>query len=180
MQEESALKILEAGRHAEALSQKMMDVISLSKQPELTKTAVKSTELKRIIEDFFPGKTAFQLTTDTVYGDQTLLISLLTNLVQNAIRASAENDVAEVSISEEEQSTLIQVTDHGRGIPKEHLPYLTDPFYRVDKARSRKEGGAGLGLTLCSMIAEAHGGDFLMQHCPFCKVLVFDATLYYL
>ena len=48
------------------------------------------------------------------------------------------------------------VQDNGRGIPKEHIPYLTEAFYREDKARSRALGGAGLGLSLCEKIARLH------------------------
>ena len=52
----------------------------------------------------------------------------------------------------------ICVTDNGSGIPEEALAHLTEAFYRVDKARSRAQGGAGLGLTLCAKIVELHGG----------------------
>ena len=50
------------------------------------------------------------------------------------------------------------IKDDGPGIPAEHLPYLFEPFYRVDKSRSKKTGGYGLGLSLCKKIMEAHGG----------------------
>jgi two-component system, OmpR family, sensor histidine kinase BaeS len=56
---------------------------------------------------------------------------------------------------------VIQVEDDGLGIPEEHLPYLFEPFYSVDKSRSKKTGGYGLGLSLCKKIMEAHGGGLM-------------------
>lgn len=53
----------------------------------------------------------------------------------------------------------IRVADNGRGMPPEAIAHLTEAFYRVDKARSRAQGGAGLGLTLCNEIARLHGGS---------------------
>ena len=58
---------------------------------------------------------------------------------------------------------VLTVTDQGRGIPQDELPRLTQPFYRVDKARSRKLGGAGLGLALCRLVAQAHGGQLRIE-----------------
>lgn len=57
----------------------------------------------------------------------------------------------------------IRVTDKGVGIEASQIPLLTEPFYRVDKARSRKNGGIGLGLTICKLIAEVHGGTLSIQ-----------------
>ena len=57
----------------------------------------------------------------------------------------------------------MQVRDHGRGIPPEAIARLTEPFYMVDKSRSRAEGGAGLGLALCRRIVEVHGGTLTFE-----------------
>ena len=95
---------------------------------------------------------------ETVYGDETLLYSLLENLIVNALRASEESDRVLVCFRTEGPDCVITVEDHGCGIPAEHIPMLTEPFYRVDKARSRKMGGAGLGLAICQRIVEWHGG----------------------
>ena len=57
----------------------------------------------------------------------------------------------------------VQVSDNGRGIPKEALAHITEAFYRVDKARSRAQGGAGLGLTLCARIAQMHNGTISFE-----------------
>jgi signal transduction histidine kinase len=61
---------------------------------------------------------------------------------------------------------LMTVTDTGPGIPAEHLPRIFDRFYRVDKTRSRRQGGAGLGLSLVRSIVEAHGGQASVQSTP--------------
>ena len=61
------------------------------------------------------------------------------------------------------EGCYIQVADNGEGIPEAALKHLTEAFYRVDKARSRKQGGAGLGLTLCAKIVEIHHGTMMFQ-----------------
>ena len=95
--------------------------------------------------------------------DETLVFSLIENLIQNALRASEEGERIRVTLKEEEGYDVILVEDHGCGISPEHIPLLTEPFYRVDKARSRKMGGAGLGLTICKRIAEWHDGDLHIE-----------------
>lgn len=84
---------------------------------------------------------------------------VLGNLVTNAIKYSAEDDnPVEISIQVMEEEICVVVQDFGCGIPDQDLPHLFEPFYRVDKARTRKSGGYGLGLSLAKKIMDAHGG----------------------
>lgn len=84
--------------------------------------------------------------------DRDLFESLLINLIDNGIKASREGGVIELSASGEQ----ITVQDHGCGIPEQEIARVTEAFYMVDKARSRREGGSGLGLALCERIAQLH------------------------
>ena len=70
-----------------------------------------------------------------------------------------QGGVIHVNISMTEQGCVLSVKDEGKGIPKEALKHLTEAFYRVDKARARKSGSAGLGLSLCEKIVELHHGS---------------------
>lgn len=89
-------------------------------------------------------------------GDVTLLEILIANLTENAIRATKEG--GEVFLGTEIKGGVktLYVRDNGSGMTKEQIEHITEPFYRTDKARSRLEGGTGLGLALCKRIAEAH------------------------
>ena len=87
--------------------------------------------------------------------DMDLMESLLVNLIDNAMKASKEGDTIYV----EAAGTCILVEDHGRGIPAEEIPKITEAFYMVDKSRSRKEGGAGIGMALCQKIITLHQGE---------------------
>ena len=82
---------------------------------------------------------------------------LLTNIVNNAIR-HGEGKPITVTVSFEEAEAIVEVEDQGEGIAEEHLEHLSEPFYRADSARQRHTGGFGLGLYLCRLIAQAHGG----------------------
>jgi two-component system sensor histidine kinase VicK len=79
-------------------------------------------------------------------------------LVDNAAKYSPPGGRVTLSATTESGDLLIRVEDHGPGIPEEHLPHIFERFYRVDKARARKQGGAGLGLSIAKTIVEAHGG----------------------
>ncbi len=87
--------------------------------------------------------------------DKDLMISLLTNLVDNAIKASETGS----DIIMEAKEDRITVRDSGCGIPEDEISRVTEAFYMVDKARSRKAGGCGLGLVLCGKIAELHRAE---------------------
>ena len=96
--------------------------------------------------------------------DESRLRLLVRNLLSNAIRHN-RTSYGEVEITTllEDDELIIRVSDHGEGIAEEHLPHLTEPFYRADPSRQRKTGGYGLGLHLCRMIAEAHGGSLTIS-----------------
>lgn len=96
--------------------------------------------------------------------DGTRMKLLIRNLLENALRHNGEGKPPPRIESEIESANLkIEVIDHGAGIAAEHLPYLSEPFYRVDASRQRQTGGYGLGLYLCRVIAEAHGGRLAVQ-----------------
>jgi two-component system phosphate regulon sensor histidine kinase PhoR len=95
-----------------------------------------------------------------VRGDEGQLAQVLDNLIGNAVRYGCDAGGATIEISAERigKSVAISVVDHGPGIPREHLPRLTERFYRVDAARSRESGGTGLGLAIVKHIVERHKG----------------------
>jgi signal transduction histidine kinase len=91
--------------------------------------------------------------------DATRIRLLLRNLIDNALRYNpAESEAVSISVSLDTDALKLTVQDHGPGIPAEHIEHLTEPFYRADPARARATGGFGLGLYLCRLIVEAHGG----------------------
>ena len=92
-----------------------------------------------------------------VRADRVLLADLLRNLVLNAAHASAPGSTVTLRCLPAGDRWRLEVADTGCGIPPEALPHLTEPFYRVDKARARANGGSGVGLALCAQIAEAFG-----------------------
>jgi signal transduction histidine kinase len=93
-----------------------------------------------------------------VKADKERLLQALTNLVSNAIKYTPEGGHVSLEVSATAQEGLIKVTDNGIGIPEQELPLIFERFYRTDKSRNRKTGGAGIGLTIASSIIAAHGG----------------------
>ncbi len=94
-----------------------------------------------------------------VHGDSVALERVFANLVENALRYTPRGEGVTLSVATEAGAALVRVRDTGPGIPAEHLPHLFERFYRVDKARSREFGGAGLGLSIVQALIEAHGGS---------------------
>jgi len=99
----------------------------------------------------------------TLPGDQALLQTLLQNLLDNARKATEHGGQIVLTGRKTGDGYQITVADQGRGIPEEELSKITEPFYMVDKSRSRAEGGAGLGLALCKQIAELHQGSLQFE-----------------
>ena len=95
----------------------------------------------------------------TVTGSDTLVYRAIYNLVENAIKYNKEGGEVSVSIEDDGQFSKVIISDTGPGIAKEDWEKIFEPFFRVDKSRSRMMGGAGLGLALVKEIAIQHGGD---------------------
>ncbi|MBX3604690.1 MAG: phosphate regulon sensor histidine kinase PhoR [Piscinibacter sp.] len=102
-----------------------------------------------------------------IAGAQTELASAVTNLVNNAVRYTPEGGRVELSWRAlADGSGEIAVTDTGVGIAREHIPRLTERFYRVDGSRSRDTGGTGLGLSIVKHVVQRHGGELDVQSEP--------------
>ena len=94
----------------------------------------------------------------SLFLERDMLKSMLINLLDNAIKASQNGGKIIVRTIDEGQKKIIEVQDFGKGMAEEELELIKEPFYRVDKARSRQEGGVGLGVAICNQIAERLNG----------------------
>lgn len=98
-----------------------------------------------------------------ITGSDTLIYRLLFNLTENAIRYNRQNGTVRVNTSAEEKHLVIRISDTGYGIPEQYRESIFQPFFRVDKSRSREYGGVGLGLSLVWEIAALHGGEVWVE-----------------
>jgi heavy metal sensor kinase len=115
---------------------------------------------KNLMLDFeSSGDTAFR-------GDEALLRRMVVNLLDNAIKYTPDGGSVSVRLWREDGRINLRVTDSGIGIPAEAAARVFERFYRVDKARSRSEGGSGLGLPIVKWIAEAHNGSVSLESAP--------------
>lgn len=90
--------------------------------------------------------------------------SVIKNLLDNAIKYSVEGgSPIKVSIEKRDSRVIVRIQDHGIGIPADEIPLIFEPFYRVDKSRSKDTGGFGLGLSLCKSVMEAHQGEIKIE-----------------
>ncbi len=100
-----------------------------------------------------------------VFGDETRLMQLVLNLVENGIKYAPGGEVS-VEVSECGRTAQLVVSDNGQGIEPEHLEHLFERYYRADPSRARSDGGTGLGLAICQWIAQAHGGHIEVESAP--------------
>ena len=106
-----------------------------------------------------PDASALNNNIRNITGSYVLLYRAVYNLVENAIKYNRPNGSVTVSVKEKNGQAMILVKDTGIGISPENQKKIFDPFFRVDKSRSRAMGGAGLGLALVDSIAQEHGGS---------------------
>ena len=100
----------------------------------------------------------------TVMGSENLLRSAIENVLRNAVRYTAEGTVVDVSLVRQNGHSVLQVSDHGGGVPDDELANLFRPFYRVGEARERKTGGIGLGLAIAERAIKAHKGTIAARN----------------
>ena len=99
-----------------------------------------------------------------VSADQERIIQVLTNLIVNSIKYGTNNGYTEILVEDyNKEKVIVRVIDNGEGIEQEHLPRLFERFYRIDKNRSRKKGGSGLGLSIVKHIIEAHQEEIFVE-----------------
>ena len=151
-------------RWLEKLVQKLLKLITLKQKPELTPVCV--TDLfASVLEntaDMLTARGIILKTESSVQSlnlDADLMQSVLINLVDNAGKASGAGQTIVLSADE----TGFTVQDHGCGIPQDEIRRITDPFYMVDRSRSKSQGGIGLGLALAKEIVQAHGGQLIIE-----------------
>ena len=99
----------------------------------------------------------------TLTGSDALIYRLLFNLTENAVKYNRPGGSVRVTVAQEPEKLLIRVSDTGCGIPEEYQRSIFQPFFRIDKSRSREYGGAGLGLSLVWEIANLHGGSVWVE-----------------
>lgn len=101
-----------------------------------------------------------------VLGDPVALRRVFMNLVENAIKYNRDGGRVVLSLERSDGLVRVRVSDTGIGIPQEHVPKLFQRFFRVDRARSRESGGAGLGLAICKSFVSSHEGRILVSSTP--------------
>ncbi len=150
---------------------------------QMTKTLLEMSELRTVpcndrieiapmIEEIFADLTPLaekngiilESTGDgTMTGSDTLIYRLLFNLTENAIRYNRPDGIVRITVTEEEKRLIIRVADTGYGVPEQYRESIFQPFFRVDKSRSRENGGVGLGLSLVWEIVTLHGGEVRVE-----------------
>ena len=164
--------IFSEGRRLERLSLTLLNIFSLE-NGSLTRTPVSLQEL--ITDLVVPLRPQYAQAGIRLHAccppgvcclEGDLIHSLLLNLLDNARKALDHGGDIWVNGTFTEDGCILTVQDNGRGVPPDALNHLTEAFYRVDKSRSRQQGGAGLGLTLCAKIAALHNGSIRFDSTP--------------
>lgn len=97
--------------------------------------------------------------------DENMMHTVIRNIIDNSLKYSSEgNKPLEISVIHHERGITIQIEDFGDGIPEDKLPFVFEPFYRVDKSRSRNTGGYGLGLHMAKQIMDLHGAGIEIRN----------------
>ncbi|MDP4181700.1 MAG: ATP-binding protein, partial [Bacillota bacterium] len=97
-----------------------------------------------------------------IMADPLRIKQAVVNIIDNAIKYSQKGKIT-VKLYEKQDNVLLEIADNGRGIPEELKDKIFEPFYRVDKARSREIGGNGLGLSITKEIIDKHGGEIVIE-----------------
>lgn len=168
-QMDAANYIFSEGKRLEALGLKLLDMLSLDQSKLQLVPASPADLVAGLLEHlkrvYAQKGIALQYRTaeGTCFLEPDLFKTLLVNLMDNARKALDNGGYIYVWQEMLPDGCRVRVLDNGRGIPPEALAHLTEAFYRVDKSRSRAQGGAGLGLSLCNEIVQLHGGTMQFE-----------------
>lgn len=165
-------RVLEDNSRVEALVGRMLELSSLDELSAKEVPAVDLTELAaRALQHLQPLADERGILLCLKMSSQAPVrvlpahgVTLVSNLVMNAIQHSASGKRVEVSLLQQQRIITMQVQDEGDGIPPDALPHLFERFYRADGSRSRDTGGVGLGLSICHSIVTAAGGSISVEN----------------
>ncbi|MBS4196570.1 HAMP domain-containing sensor histidine kinase [Lederbergia citri] len=163
-------------REVDRLINLVAELLELSKAEEhpadtILHEAINPNEvIDRVLENFKLIHSDFDIRTYQ-HADEHILIEMPSRYVEqillivldNAVKFSYKDKLIEVKTAVENQFFLIEIKDYGIGIPKQDLPFVLNRFYRVDKARTRKSGGSGLGLSIAKRLVENFGGKVYLE-----------------
>lgn len=176
--EEYRHSLLLIKEEAERLSRIVEDLFMLARRPVDARAVVKEqVDFSAMLSDCvraaqvlaYPKNLSLQMNAEpsiTLAGDDDLLKRMVLNLLDNAVKYTPEGGAISLEATAENGNVRMVVRDNGIGIPAEDQPYVFDRFYRVDKARSRSLGGAGLGLSIVHWIVTVHGGEVSLHSGP--------------
>jgi signal transduction histidine kinase len=153
---ENLLQLAKTDSGNERLAKGRVDVVALAREAATEIDVLAKTKGIRLASELPNGAVH-------VHGDPRALRQLLLILLDNAVKYTPAGGRVELEIAATDGHASLSVRDTGIGIPGEDLPHIFDRFYRVDRARSRAQGGAGLGLAIGQWIAEAHDGAITVQ-----------------
>ena len=141
------------------------EAVELNKQPIVFAQAIEEIMMK--YEPIFHRQhIQFEMSLDydvIIDGDEERLEQIIQNIVQNAIRYSKENPHIEMKLEKQGKKCILSISDNGIGISKEHIDIITNRFVRVNKVRSRKESGTGIGLSIVEKLMTLHGGKMEIE-----------------
>lgn len=166
---ESANYIFRESKRLEVLSLKMLELVVMNKDEAslvVSNPADVINDVARMIKIGIQKKNItlkVSCENGKVLLDKDLFQSLLNNLIDNATKSIDRAGEINVTGKKKGEEYIIQIQDNGRGMSEEELGKITEAFYRVDKSRSRLQGGAGLGLAICKKIAEIHNTELVYQ-----------------
>lgn len=165
----SADYIFHQGKRLERLAKKMMELSYIDKQKitvQKIDVASFAHKIKSMTEKLLEPKgllLILQIEEGFFYGDSDLLLSLFSNLIDNARKASRPNGTIVLEGRCNQEGYCFCLRDNGRGMPEKEIQKITEPFYMIDKSRARKEGSAGIGMALCQKIITLHQAEWTIQ-----------------
>lgn len=167
---EKGIRVIQ--KESSRLQELAEDLLTLAALESSTKELDKRADVSALIEEVVDSMAVFRddvRVTQSVEGGMQVAMApahlrqVMTNLVENAVKYQNAPGTVHIHAGRARGQVIIQVVDHGRGIPPADIPHIFDRFYRVDKSRGRREGGTGLGLSIVRELVDTYGGDIRVE-----------------
>jgi signal transduction histidine kinase len=165
-------RIVKESKHLLDMAGRMLELAMLN-SPQIEAEEIETAELFRAVKEFLTARLEekkigliYEHKLSILYGDKTLLTSLLINLTDNAVKACRVGGHIIWRASPSEKGHVITVEDDGEGIAIEQLGRIKEPFYRINKTKKKESGGAGLGLAICEQICRCHNAELSFESSP--------------